>query len=348
MTEPLIQKLRQKYQIKLAISKLISPVDKVSEITEDGEYLTAVRNELVQLQDIAFPSSTDFPILLDTLLNKGLLTQVARDKLNSSYNIVTHYEPTLTGNGNQFNILSTAPKDDLSSVFTVTNTVEVDLNPGTNQFLQFSHTFGSGSSGTVEIINLETIRANLERDINANLAGSDYTATVSINGAQLNIAIILKATSSTPPKIPTQTQMSYTFDSEIKWTYPNDYSNNEYVQCSYSWSLNQSRTSGQLAAYIDKDQPLKQDLPELFSLFTILTSVADKLTTIYADPTQQDVVSFADYVISNPDKLFSELATPDSIYWLYDNVTDSKKFHKFLIHSTKIIRLTEIVCITIL
>ncbi|MFD2307377.1 type VII secretion protein EsaA [Enterococcus termitis] len=312
-------------QIKLAISKLISPVDKVSEITEDGEYLTAVRNELVQLQDIAFPSSTDFPILLDTLLNKGLLTQVARDKLNSSYNIVTHYEPTLTGNGNQFNILSTAPKDDLSSVFTVTNTVEVDLNPGTNQFLQFSHTFGSGSSGTVEIINLETIRANLERDINANLAGSDYTATVSINGAQLNIAIILKATSSTPPKIPTQTQMSYTFDSEIKWTYPNDYSNNEYVQCSYSWSLNQSRTSGQLAAYIDKDQPLKQDLPELFSLFTILTSVADKLTTIYADPTQQDVVSFADYVISNPDKLFSELATPDSIYWLYDNVTDSKK-----------------------
>lgn len=313
-------------QVKLAISKLISPVDKESEIKEDGEYLTAVNNELMQLQNLALPSSTDFPILLDMLLNKGLLTQAASDKLSASYNVVTHYESTLTGNGNQFNLLSTTPKEDSSSVFTVTNTVGVNLNLGTYQYLQFSHTFGSESSGTVEIINLEMIRANLERKILANLAGSDYTATVSIDGTQLNIAIILKDTeSSEPPKAPTQFQMSYTFDSEIKWTYPNDYSDNEYVQCNYSWRLNRSRTSGQLAAYIDKDQPLKQDLTELFSLFTILTSTAEKLTTIYADPTQQDVVSFAEYVANNSDKSFNELATPDSVYWLYDNVTESKK-----------------------
>lgn len=313
-------------QVKLAISKLISPIDKESEIKEDGEYLTAVNKELMQLQNLALPSSIDFPILLDTLLNKGLLTQETSDKLSASYNIVTHYDPTLTGNGNQFHLLSTDPKEDISTVFSVMNTVGVNLSPGTSQYLQFTHTFGSESSGTVEVINLEKIRANLEREIKGNLSGSDYTATVSIEGTRLNIAIILKdVESSESPKAPTQSQMLYTFDSEIKWTYPNDYSNNEYVQCNYSWSLNQSRTSGQLAAYIDKDQPLKQDLPELFSLFTTLTSAAEKLTTIYADPTQLDVVRFAEYVANNPDKTFNELATPDSVYWLYDNVTDSKK-----------------------
>ncbi|OTN88662.1 hypothetical protein A5819_001143 [Enterococcus sp. 7E2_DIV0204] len=313
-------------QVKLAISKLISPVDKESEIKEDGEYLTAVKNELMQLQNLALPSNADFPILLNTLLNKGLMTQAASDKLNASYNIVTRYEPALTGNGNQFKLLETTPKEDLSSVFTVTNTVGVNLKPGTTQYLQFSHTFGSESSGIVEVINLEMIRANLEGSIIANLAGSSYTATVTIDGTQLIIAIILKdAESSESPKAPAHSQMSYTFNSQIKWTYPNDYSNNEYVQCNYSWRLNQSRTSGQLAAYIDKDQPLKQDLPELFSLFTALTSVAEKVTTIYADPTQQDIVTFASYVKSNPDKSFNELATPNSVYWLYDNITDTKK-----------------------
>jgi type VII secretion EsaA-like protein len=313
-------------QVKLAISKLVSPVDKESEIKEDGAYLTSVRNELTQLQNSALPSSTDFPILLDTLLNNGLLSQGASDKLSAAYTIVTHYDPALTGNGNQFNILSTTPKQDISSVFTTTNTVEINLTPGTNRYLQFSHTFGPESSGTVEVTNLEIIRGDLERKIIANLSGSDYTATVTNEGTQLNIAIIPKNTgSSGPVKAPAQSQMSYTFDSEITWTYPNDYSSNEYVQCHYSWTSNRSKTSGQLAAYIDKDQPLKQDLAELFNLFTTLTSTAEKLTTIYADPSQQDVISFAENISNHPDKSFNELATPDSVYWLYDNVTDSKK-----------------------
>lgn len=313
-------------QVKLAISKLLSPIEKESEITEDGEYLTAVKNELAQLQNLALPSSTDFPILLNTLVTKGLLTQAESDKLRDSYNIVTHYDPTLTGNGNQFNIVSTAEKEDISSDFNVKNTVEINLTPGTTQSLKFSHTFEVGSSGLIEIVDLDKIRANLEQAIIAKLSGSDYTAAVSIEGTQLNIAIILKDTgSSDPPKKPTQSQMSYQINSQIKWTYPNDYTDYEYFVCYYSWSSINSTNSGQLAAYIDKDQPLKQDLAELFSLFTTLTSAAEKLTILYADPAQLSLNSFADYVTSNPDKTFNELATPDSVYWLYDNITDSKK-----------------------
>ncbi|EOL45067.1 type VII secretion protein EsaA [Enterococcus caccae] len=315
-------------QVKLAISKLISPVDKDSEIKEDGEYLTAVKNELQKLQEQALPSSTDFPILLAKLVGDGLLTPSESDKLSASYNLVTHYDPTLTsGNGNQFNILSTVPKEDRLSNFNVTNTVNVDLTRA-NQSVQFGHIFNAGSSGEVKVINMGTIRDNLEREILRHLSGSDYTATVSNDETQLTIAIILKDTESTePPKAPVNSNMSYTFDSQIQWTYPDDSSDhNEYYQCNYFWKWNNSITaSGQLAAYIDKDQPLKQDLPELFSLFTILTSAAEKLTTIYADPTQQDVASFAGYVTSNPDKSFNELATPNSVYWLYDNVTDTKK-----------------------
>ncbi|WP_430602923.1 hypothetical protein IGJ02_000241 [Enterococcus sp. DIV0724b] len=315
-------------QVKLAISKLISPLDKDSEIKEDGEYLTAVKNELQKLQEQALPSSTDFPILLAKLVGDGLLTPSESDKLSASYNLVTHYDPTLTvGNGNQFNILSTVPKEDISTNFNVTNTVNIDLKRA-SQSLQFGHIVNTGSGDRVEVINMETIRGSLEREILRNLSGSDYTATVSNDGTQLTIAIILKDTESTePPKAPVNSHMSYTFESQIQWTYPNDPSDhNEYYQCNYFWKLNNAITSsGQLAAYIDKDQPLKQDLPELFSLFTTLTSVAEKLTTIYADPIQQDVVSFADYVTSNPDKSFNELATPNSVYWLYDNVTDTKK-----------------------
>lgn len=315
-------------QVKLAILKLLSPVDKEPEITEDGKYLTTIKNELQKLQDQALPSSTDFPILLEKLLDEGLLTQSESDKLNASYNLVTHYEPTLmAGNNNQFNLLSTDLKEDISSDFNVTNTVNIDLKRA-NQSLQFGHMLNNGSRDTVEVINMETIREDLEKEILRNLSDSDYTATVSNDETQLKIAIILKDTESTePPKAPVNSHMSYTFESQIKWTYPNDSSDhNEYYQGNYFWKINNSITSsGQLAAYIDKDQPLKQDLPELFSLFTILTSTAGKLTTIYADPTQQDVISFADYVISYPEKSFSELATPDSVYWLYDNVTDTKK-----------------------
>lgn len=313
-------------QVKLAISKLLSPTEIKSEIGEDGQYSDAVNDELTKIQNFALPSATDFPILINTLLNKEILTQATSEELKASYNVVTQYDPTLTGNGNQFNLLSTDPKENLSSLFTVTNTVGVNLNPGTSQNLDFSHTFDSGSSGTIELVNLDLIRADLEEEIITNLSNSDYTATVTMNGTQLKIAIIPKdEEASTPPIAPSTTQISYTFDSQIKWTYSNDYSNNEYFQCNYSWSLDNTKTSGRLGAYVDKDQPLKQDLLDLFSLFTTLTSAAEKLTTIYADPTNLNVINFSQYISSNPEKPFSELATSDSVYWLYNNVTDSKK-----------------------
>ncbi|WP_339011724.1 type VII secretion protein EsaA [Lactococcus garvieae] len=311
-------------QVKLAIANLISPIEKESEIKEDGNYMQAVNDGIMQLQTGAFPSAADFPVLLNTLSTAGLLSQAESDKLTSSYQIVTRYDPTLTGNGNQFNLLSTTSTGDLSSIFTVTNTVGVSFKPGT-QILDFSYRFTAGSSGTVDLINLEAIRAGLEQQMLASLSGSDYTATVGVNGSQLIINVVLKPTSSTPPQEPTINQMTYTFDSQIQWLYPNDTSSNEYFQCDYFWQLNGKRASGQLAAYIDKDQPLKQDLPELFQLFTNLTSTAEKLTTIYADPTMLDVNDFSGYIMSNPGKTFSDLATPDSVYWLYNNVTDIKK-----------------------
>lgn len=117
-------------EIKLAISKLLTPTDKESEIKEEGDYLKAVANELEHLQNVALPSATDFPILLQKLMNKGLVTPEASAKLSASYDIVTRYAPDLTGNGNQFNLLSTDPKDNLSSDFSVMNTVDVSLNQG--------------------------------------------------------------------------------------------------------------------------------------------------------------------------------------------------------------------------
>lgn len=320
-------------EIKLAISKLLTPTDKESEIKEEGDYLKAVANELEHLQNVALPSATDFPILLQKLMNKGLVTPEASAKLSASYDIVTRYAPDLTGNGNQFNLLSTDPKDNLSSDFSVMNTVDVSLKPGKNQKLQFNHTFKAGSTGSVEVINLEEIRGNLEKLMNSQLTDSDYTAAVTIEGTQLNIAIILKEIdeetdkemdAKATPKAPGNDHISYTFESKIKWEYPHSDTDTEYFQCHYSWTLNKSMTSGQLASYIDKDQPLKQDLPELFSLFTLLTSTADKLTTIYADPTNLDIVHFSEFVTSHPDKSFNELATQNSVYWLYNNVTDSK------------------------
>lgn len=312
-------------QVKMAISNLLSPIEKESEIKEDGNYIQAINDELSQLQNAAFPSAADFPTLLQTLTTTDLLTPTESAKLDASYQIVTEYEPTLTGNGNQFNLLETTSKENLSSVFTVTSTVGVSLKPGTNQILDFSYIFNAGSSGTIELINLEAIRAGLEQQMNARLSLSDYTAIVTVNGTQLSITIGLKEISNIPPQAPLTNEMLYTFDSEIQWDYPNDVSSNEYFQCNYSWRLNGTSTSGQLATYIDKDQPLKEYLQELFRLFTSLTSTAEKITTIYADPLMLDIIHFSEYVMSNPGKSFSELATQDSVYWLYNNVTDVKK-----------------------
>ncbi|MEI5993955.1 hypothetical protein [Candidatus Enterococcus mansonii] len=315
-------------QVKLAISELLSPTEKESEIKEDGEYLTAVNNDLLHLQNQALPTSTDFSRLLAKLSGDDLLTQEAIDKLNASYHLVTQYDPTLTGHEDQFKILSTTPKEDLSTVFTVRNTLDIQLEPGTRQYVQFGHTFNPGSQGNVTVLNMEAIRGELERQIRKNVSDPDYTAVVSIDetGTRLIIDIMLKEVESSETlKAPLDAHLSYTFNSQIEWTYPNDYSRDEYFQCNYFWTANSSATSGQLAAYINKDQPLKEDLPKLFDLFTTLTATAEKLTMIYADPTQLDVTRFSEYVANHPDTPFSELATPNSVYWLYNNVTDDKK-----------------------
>lgn len=316
-------------EIKQAIINLMSEIEKVSGITEDSGYLTAVSDELEELQNLPLPSEADFSLLLEKLLNKGLLTDDVRDKLEASYYIAIRYDPSLTGNGNQLNLLTTPTSEDVSSDFTVTNTVALELTPDSKQTLDFSYELSLESSGNVEITNLEAIQENLEEALSAKLVDSDYAAVVVRDGTKITISIILKEVEGEQeeePALPKETQMSYTFESKLSWTYSNDVSDaNQYYQSQYFWHLNDKKaSSGYLAIYMDKDLPLKEDLPELFSLFTILTSVAEKLTTIYADPDYIEVRDFSSYLLDNPEETLADLATPDSVFWLYNNLSDEK------------------------
>lgn len=314
-------------QVKNAILNLMVPLDRQPELKSDGAYLTAVTEAIKQVEQYALPAPADFTTLITRLVADGALTQMEADKLTASYDIVTRYQPTLTGSGSQFNLLNNEEKADRVSDFTVTNTVKMSLKPDSTQHLQFSYSFNPGSDGSMELMNLATIRDNLEQSLQSQLVNSDYMATVVVNGLQLDIGMGLKdpATSSQPPKMPTKEEFSYTFDSQIRWLYPDDASENEYFQGNYAWTLEGVQATGQVATYIDKDQALKQDLSGLFGLFASLTSAAEKVVTIYADPANLEVGAFATYLKEHPDQGFDQLAAADSVYWLYNNVTEDKK-----------------------
>lgn len=320
--------------VRTAIQNLILLPQNQSEL--DKNYEMSIQTQLDILHGLALPSNQDFSTLTTMLLNKNIINHQTKNTLDAANQIVTRYDTSFTGDGSQFKLLDTTPKNNEIKSFETTNMVSVSLNSS----LQYLEVSTSTDNGNVKVSNLDSIVNDLSTKLNYALQSTDYQMNVSKdanNSNKLIIARSLKSDDITNPRKPQQNSMAYTFKTNFLWEYANDDSDLEYFQTKYSWKLNGAvQNEGQLAVYIDKDEPLKSDLPGLFELFNQLTLTAEKITTIYANPTESStdlsIQSFADY-ISTPDnesKLFKELAAKNSIYWLYNNITDEKAKNQFI------------------
>ena len=128
-----------------------------------------------------------------------------------------------------------------------------------------------------------------------------------------------------------------TFETKFNWMYNNIPENrDEFFTTNYQWYLDGSqKASGTLAAYIDQEESLKEDLPKLLELYTQLTSAAEKITLIYGDPgtvledgfpANDDTLTIEKFAafIKDKEESIAELASKKSVYHLYNNLDDER------------------------
>lgn len=97
----------------------------------------------------------------------------------------------------------------------------------------------------------------------------------------------------------------------------------------YHWTIapTDKVEHNEFSVYIDANQPLLSDIPQLLKQFSSLGATVQMITNLYANAENMDASQFIAYVNQeeNTKKTLSELAFSDSIYWLYDNITDQEK-----------------------
>lgn len=337
--------------VRTAIQNLIRLPEKTSAL--DSEYLTSVRNDLILLNNGAIPNPTDLDKILQKLVLKEVMTDSTKQNILASYNIVTLFdakessqndgnpEPILTNIGT-FNLVEefdtssfnhTEKFNNITSKFTIdlkklgTQTIAIGVNP---------------SIGTIGISNtdLDTINRAIMSKVSSGLNNSTYSASSDVLYDSQMIEITIKNTndSNTPTKVPAINEVTAQATYEINLSMNLDYEDaQEFYTTNYFWTVNnQIQSSSPLSIYIDKDQNLKKDLPQLFTLFNQLTATAEKITTIYADPSMvnsdTDLQEFSSSISQWQDEkdLFSTHAPENSIYWLYNNITDEKAKNQFI------------------
>lgn len=130
-------------------------------------------------------------------------------------------------------------------------------------------------------------------------------------------------TASLPNKV------SFSIEIPLKWTLTTEQQQTAYQSIDYSWKVNDEiPNEGSFAVYIPMDKPLVQDIPELLKQIQVLDNAAQQVVTLFGTP--NETLSIHDYVNmlnqeKNKDKSIKELAGKDSIYWMYDNITNEEK-----------------------
>lgn len=306
-------------QIKQAIVSQMSDTEKSEHLNQS--YLDELKNNAESIQ---LPQKSDFEQLLKILQNKNLLDSTDAEKLADSYTIINKL-----GNSNQqtgkFELLQDQNENKFTAVTTDGQlTIPLNLNA-----LKAGQTLKLVSDKQqISVTNLDDIATQISNGLQSKISSiTDYKAhpVVSVNATDGSISLAIREEDGTAT-LPDNTETSVTVNANLSWQPQSTADTDQYLTVPYSWNLDkQTISSSSLSAYLDKDKPLKDDLKTLFSLFSSLTTTAQQAVTIYSTPDSQSISSLASTITQSPEKTLEDIAPQDSVYWMYDNITDDER-----------------------
>ena len=340
-------------QVKAAIIKLILKEDeRKPNLNED--YFATIASSLSQVSE----KSLEF--LLTELVNQELLTEELAALFLSELAIVRRYaeEFGLTlGEDSRFAMLEEVETHhEVISIPSEIVTFSIDTHRDTTISLRND----DDRQGKVSF-HLDAMRiSQIEKELNQQLSTSNYqTSIVNVTSESFTVTQPVFQGGSTPldanvlPKVdieedeesesatPEEEQLlssitvaerpskiSVTINLPIMWSLTEQQQKRSYNEIAYHWSDGVTRQIEQnYAVYINMDQPLVDDLPELMKQFQKLNTAAQQIVTLLGNPeeslTIQGYAAMLDESQANGMTMI-ELAGEDSIYRRYGNITDNE------------------------
>mgnify|MGYP000845864606 FL=1 len=196
------------------------------------------------------------------------------------------------------------------------------------------HVTAAVSGNTIQVTFVNERTASTTPVASSDSGGSSTSnADASDAATSTNSTSTSESTTATPTTSPKVSQPSYatlpkkvsvTISGQIKWNLSDDVKKNSYNQVGYSWTDGSSvQASAQLSVFNGKYDTLAEDLPAILKNFQNLDLTAQQIVTLFASPgASLDINQFASTLSSGT---LVQKASPDSVYSLYNNLTDDER-----------------------
>lgn len=334
--------------IRSAILNLMTRPENRSKLPK--QYIEAIASRLPLI------SSGDLSDLIAKLEQDKLISFDEATTYRNALKIVDSYSSELGGSLGQnatFKYLSSTDTMINPVTYSIHQTLEFDPSTG-SQTVQLNIDDATMGNLELEGVTKDSIEASIRQQLKD--TGYNVTATVSENTIQVMFVNertapttpvtspdselsstpntdTSGATTTAPTTSPDVNQPTYstlpkkvsvTISGQIKWNLSDDVKKNSYNQVSYSWTDGISvQAVGQLSVVNGKYDTLAEDLPVILKNFQNLDLTAQQIVTLFASPeTNLDINQFASALSTGT---LVEKASPDSVYSLYNNLTDDER-----------------------
>lgn len=326
--------------IKQAIVNLMAKSED-NQVRLDSEYLKQLETDLSQIP------ADDLEKFLNKLISKNVLTadqaKIFQEELMIVRRYATDNSVTLGTNARFTYIDDKTEHADVISIPNKITTLSLDLTKSTNTI---SLKALDAQWGTVEVNDSSTIVANLKTTLDNQLKPYNYHSEWTELSTNEFSVVLVDDTVTTPtpatatdsvqsiatkaaatPTLPAT--MSLTFISNLDWHLPDAKRKESYVALDYAWSVNgNDQVTAANSEYLDLNNSLITDLPELLKQFQRLDTTAQQIVTLFGNPDSSiGIESYAKMIQTgdNSTKLLADLADSKSIYRMYNNITDQQK-----------------------
>ncbi|MBN7274905.1 type VII secretion protein EsaA [Ligilactobacillus pobuzihii] len=310
--------------VKKAIIKQIDMVGKGEDNHLDERYLKSISS-------LAYLNRDDFDKLLGQLQKNDQLGQDEANQFKDAYTVLSRAVPE--GGTNHLELVDDQPELNTETK-NIPITIPLDINKlssGQGQRLTFT---GDGIDA-----DLSKVAGEIKNTLDHQYGGSTST-TVQGNSIQIKVTQTQQkddeqkeepkdgdgnsdeTSKNTKASVPTgyQTTARVSVPMNVKSVVQG----NDYATQDYSWAFDGESpfNKGALSTYKNvKDKP-QQNVGKLVTEFADLKAGAQQVVSMYGSPDSQSISAFAKRISGpvNANKQLNELASHDSVYWMYGNM----------------------------